>query len=234
MIAGNSEVQPGDPISAHARSDFAALSASMTVNEALTVIRQKGIGERIIYFYVLDDDSRLVGVLPTRRLLTAELDQKLSNLMIPNVTALPGTATVLEACEEFVSHKFLALPVVDAEQRLIGVVDVGQFTDQVFNASERHTSNAVFETLGFRLAEVRGASPTQAFRFRFPWLLTTIASGTACALLTSMFEVTLAKSLVLAFFLTLVLGLAESVSIQSMTLTIQMLQIGRASCRERV
>src|SRR5262249_38586617 len=64
----------------------------------------------------------------------------------------------------------------------------------------------------------------RAFRFRFPWLMTTIVSGTACAYLASVYELTLAKSLVLAFFLTLVLGLAESVSIQSMTVTIQALR----------
>lgn len=57
-----------------------------------------------------------------------------------------------------------------------------------------------------------------------PWLLATIASGTLCALLASLYELTLAKSIVLAFFLTLVLGLGESVSMQSMSVTIQALR----------
>jgi magnesium transporter len=71
----------------------------------------------------------------------------------------------------------------------------------------------------------------RAFRFRFPWLLATIGSGTICALLAGRFEVTLAKSLVLAFFLTMVLGLSESVSIQSMTVTIQELRATRPTLR---
>ena len=71
----------------------------------------------------------------------------------------------------------------------------------------------------------------QAFRFRFPWLLATIASGTACALLASVFALTLAQSLVIAFFLTLVLGLGESVSIQSMAVTIQALRSTRPTLR---
>ncbi len=62
------------------------------------------------------------------------------------------------------------------------------------------------------------------FRYRFPWLLATVAAGTACALLAGAFETTLAGSLVIAFFLTMVLGLNESVSMQSMTLTIQALR----------
>jgi magnesium transporter len=71
---------------------------------------------------------------------------------------------------------------------------------------------------------VRDASPVRAFRFRFPWLLATIGSGTICAMLASAYELTLAKSIVLAFFLTMVLRLGESVGIQSMTVTIQALR----------
>ena len=63
-------------------------------------------------FYVVDADDRLAGVLPTRRLLTAPLEQQLSEVMISRVVAIPRTASVLEACEAFVLHKFLAFPVV--------------------------------------------------------------------------------------------------------------------------
>jgi magnesium transporter len=107
---------------------------------------------------------------------------------------------------------------------MVGVVDVSFFTQEVFDMAEHED---VFEAIGFHVAQVRDASPLRAFRFRFPWLLATIGSGTICALLAGGFEVTLAKSLVLAFFLTLVLGLGESVSIQSMTVTIQALRAMR-------
>ena len=89
----------------------------------------------------------------------------------------------------------------------------------------------VFEAIGFHVAQVRDASPLRAFRFRFPWLLATIGSGTLCALLAGRFEVTLARSLVLTFFLTMVLGLGESVSIQSMTVAIQALRATRPTLR---
>jgi magnesium transporter len=89
--------------------------------------------------------------------------------------------------------------------------------------SEREQSNAIFETLGVRISQVKNASPLKAFRFRFPWLLATIGGGILCAGLTSFFELTLAQSLILAFFLTLMLGLGESVSMQSMTVTVMTL-----------
>lgn len=215
------------PVTAVARKDFAALNEGLTVQEALTVIRQKGVGEKIVYFYVVAQGGELKGVLPTRRLLTGNVNERISDLMVKRVVTIPHTATLLEACEAFVLHKFLAFPVVDEQKRLIGTVDVSLLSTEVFDAAEKEHVDELFEAIGFHISQVRDASPLKAFRFRFPWLLATIASGTACALLTSHYEVTLAKSIVLAFFLTMVLGLGESVSIQSMTVTIQALRAMR-------
>jgi magnesium transporter len=219
-------------VAEHARKDFPLLDAKMSVAEALDRIRREGVGERVIYFFATDADGRLVGVLPTRRLLTAPLEARLEEIMVRKVVAIPASATVLEACEFFVLYKFFAFPVVDHDRRVVGVVDVSLFAEEMLEAGEReeerrsvaHIADDVFETLGFRLAQIRGASPWKVFRYRFPWLLATVGAGTACALLAGFFEATLAGSLVIAFFLTMVLGLNESVSMQSMTLTIQALR----------
>ncbi len=213
----------------HARKDFPLLDASMSVADALDRIRREGIGERVIYFFATDAETRLVGVLPTRRLLTAALEKRLDEIMVRRVIAIPASASVLEACEFFVLYKFFAFPVVDDQRRVVGVVDVSLFAEEMLEAGDR--SDDVFEALGFRLEQIRGASPWRVFRYRFPWLLTTIAAGTACAMLAGAFEVTLAGSLVIAFFLTMVLGLNESVSMQSMTLTIQALRVNRPTRR---
>ena len=182
------------------------------------------MGERIIYFYVVDDDRRLTGVVPTRRLLTASPETRIADIMITRLITLPETATVIDACDLFCLHKFLAFPVVDDDGRLVGVVDVNLFTDEVFDLAERQQTASIFESIGVRISLMRGGSVWSGFRNRFPWLLTTVGSGLVCAALTGLFEATLAQSLVIAFFITLVLGLGESVSIQSMTLAIQGLQ----------
>ncbi|HMP04470.1 MAG TPA: magnesium transporter [Gemmatales bacterium] len=221
--------EPEAPITSLASASPTLLREAQTVGDALDLIRQRGVGERIIYFYVVDADDRLVGVVPTRRLLLAQLDQPISSIMVRSAVAIPLQATVAEACEFFILHRFLAFPVVDEERRVVGIVDVSQFTDEVFDLAEREQTDAVFEALGFRYAQVKDASPVLAFRFRFPWLLATITSGTMCAVLAGWFERTLAEHLVLAFFLTLVLGLAESVSMQSTTVTIQALRQRRPS-----
>src|SRR5204862_6002431 len=73
--------------------------------------------------------------------------------------------------------------------------------------------------------------PWRGFRFRFPWLLVTVTGGTLSAILARFFEATLARSLVLAFFLTMVLGLNESVSMQSMSVTIHALRSASVTWR---
>src|SRR5947207_2403414 len=216
----------------HARKDFPLLDAQMTVGDALGRIRREGVGERVIYFYAIDEQKRLVGVVPTRRLLTAPLETPLRRIMVPRVVAVPATATVLDACEFFVLYKFLAFPVVDEQRRVIGIIDANLFTEEILEAGETEdryrpaapVSPEFFEALGFRIEQIRGASPWRIFRFRFPWLLVTVAGGTLSAILAGFFEGTLAHSLVLAFFLTMVLGLNESVSMQSMSVTIHALR----------
>src|SRR3979411_1187479 len=86
-------------IADHARKDFPLLDASMSVADALERIRKEGVGERVIYFFATDADKRLVGVLPTRRLLTSPLDSRLEEIMVRKVVAIPASATVLDACE---------------------------------------------------------------------------------------------------------------------------------------
>jgi magnesium transporter len=229
------------PVVNHARRDFPLLDAGMTVGEALERIRREGVGERVIYFYAVDEGERLVGVVPTRRLLTASLETSLHQIMVPRVIAVPATATILDACEFFVLYKFLAFPIVDEQRRVVGIIDANLFTEEILEAGDtesRQTGSRIalvspefFEALGFHIEQIRGASPWRIFRFRFPWLLVTVVGGTLSAILAGFFEATLAHSLVLAFFLTMVLGLNESVSMQSMSVTIHALRSAQVTWR---
>jgi magnesium transporter len=223
----------------YARKDFSALNKNLSVEEALQKIRLEGIGERIVYFYVVDGERKLVGVLPTRRLLVGKTEQKLEEIMVKRVAALPETSTVYDALEFFATYKFLAFPVVDADRKMLGIVDVNLFTDELLEEKDSASASeiepeeydSIFETIGFRIHEIKNASPLRAWRIRLPWLIATVTSGTICALLTGLFETTLAESLIIVFFFTLVLGLGESVSIQSMTVTIQTMHSARPTLK---
>jgi magnesium transporter len=222
-------INPDDSVLNHIRRDYPALQKNMTIQNALAAIRLRGIGERIIYFYVLDEQEHLAGILPTRRLLMAEPDKKLSEIMINKVISIPDSATMMNVYDYFAVYKFLAFPVVDKNKRMTGIVDVSLFTKEIFDIAENRQSTTIFETIGVHVERLRNASVLKAFSIRFPWLLATIISGTICALLAGLYETTLSQALVLTFFLTLVLGLGESVSIQSMTLTLQFLRTSTPS-----
>src|SRR5438270_10083789 len=94
-----------DPITRHMRRDFSRLHVTQTVGEALAAIRQHPPEGRVIYFYVVDSENRLQGVVPTRRLLLNPLDKKVADIMVREVIAIRSRSTVLDACEFFIMHK---------------------------------------------------------------------------------------------------------------------------------
>ena len=218
------------PVREFARSDFVQLPQTMRVDEALKFIRNyRSTGQSLIYFYVVDSQSCLAGVLQTRALLTAQPDETVADVMIRRVIAIPENATLLDACEFFVLHKFLAFPIIDQEHRIVGVIDINLFNEEVFGIPKTETNDDLFQAIGFHIAQTRYASPLRVFRFRFPWLLVTIAGGAACAFIAQAHEQTLERALLIAFFMTLVLALGESVAVQSLALVLETLRLRRVT-----
>ncbi|HMO85637.1 MAG TPA: CBS domain-containing protein, partial [Lacipirellulaceae bacterium] len=212
-----------EPVANKLQTQLARLRVQQTVGQALAAIRQQPPDSRIIYFYVVDDDDRLVGVIPTRRLLLASLDTPLEQIMVRSVVAIPHTATVLEACEFFVLHRLLAFPVVDAERRILGTVDVELYTHELEELDRSQRNDDLFQLIGVHLSDAQQSSPVLAFRNRFPWLLANIAGGIVAAFLSRLYEAELQQVIALALFIPVVLALAESVSIQSVSLALEAL-----------
>src|SRR5437870_2615498 len=98
------EAQLNEPVTKYARGDYTTLEPGWTAGEALAHMREKPPPGRIIYFYVVDENQKLVGVVPTRRLLLAPLDARVKDIMIAGVIAIPAQATLLDACEFFTLH----------------------------------------------------------------------------------------------------------------------------------
>lgn len=210
-----------DNILLHARTDFVKIRASSTIGQALDDIRDNKPPGRIVYFYVVDDEDVLLGVLPTRRLLMSKPDTLVGEAMLTNVIALPASATLADACEMFVVHRLLGLPVVDDAKKIVGVVDVEVYTDEITDLAHKEESDDFFQLIGVRLAEIRKASVPVVFKNRFPWLLCNVVGGLVAALIAGLFQDILDQVVALALFVPVVLALAESVSIQSLTLTLQ-------------
>lgn len=144
------------PVMAIAHQDIVTLDEDYTIQQALDYIRSQDFGEKIVYFYVVNNDKQLTGVILTRRLLTAPLEQRLFNLMIKRIITIPHTATVLEAYDLLAHHKLLALPVVNQQQRVLGVVDINTFMDEnyVKDITQRRLEKLEIERLNRRLRSI--------------------------------------------------------------------------------
>jgi magnesium transporter len=216
-----------EPITRHLRQDVPRLLAGQTVGQALDWLRHNPPRGRIIYFYVVDETGRLEGVVPARQLILSAADARVADIMVRKVIALAAEASVLEACEFFIQHRLLAYPVVDDKRKLLGVVDVELYTDELDNLGSAEAREDLFQLIGVHVANAHQDSPLFAFRRRFPWLGCNLAAGILAAFLSGVYQDELSRVVALAFFIPVVLNLAESVSSQSVSLALQTLRGGR-------
>jgi magnesium transporter len=223
-------VNVNDPVTRHIRTDFTRLRVDQTVEDALAQLRSNPPAGRVIYFYVVDSDDHLEGVIPTRRLLLSPRETPLRDIMVTKIVSIPGSATVLDACEFFTMHRLLAFPVLESG-KIVGVVDVELYTEELEHLERSERSDALFQLIGVHLTEAQQGSPLLAFRSRFPWLLCNVGGGILAAFLSGFFEAELQKVVALALFIPVVLALAESVSIQSVSLALQLLHGDRPTVR---
>lgn len=226
-----SESHLHDSVLRHITPAPPTLSQHWTVEEAINELRRRQLAEGVFYFYVTDAQGALAGVVPTRRLLTSPPDALLSSLMLTEIISVPSTATVIEACELFAEHRLLAFPVVDSGNRILGIIDVNVFTDEAITSVEIRDAERAFQLIGVHLSLGRRVSAMRSFLDRVPWLLCNITGGLICAVVASFYEPLLNAVVVLALFIPLVLALAESVSMQSMTLTLSNMAHGRVRWR---
>lgn len=215
-----------DSVVLHMRTDPARIQSGLSVAQALEYIRDHEIGGRVVYFYVVDDEARLVGVLPTRRILRARPHTPIVEVMIAPVISIPDTATVLEACEFFALHKLLAFPVVDAEKKVIGLVDVDLYTDELTDLEKRQESDDLFQLVGVYLTDAEQRQTILAAQKRFPWLLCNVVGGMIAAVIADAYEDVATLALVTPF-IALVTGMAEGVAIQSVSLALQTMHARR-------
>lgn len=211
-----------DPVTRHMGSAAPLLKQDATVAETLDQLRSTPDVGRIVYFYVVDPDLRLQGVVPARKLLFSPPERRIAEIMSTRTVAIPSTASVLDACEFFTLHKYLAFPVVDSDRKVIGAVDVDLYTDEILELDRRQDSDDLFQLIGVHLSEAAQGNARLSFLGRFPWLLCNVLGGMLAALIADAYD-DVSTLVVVAPFIALVTALAESVSIQSVSLALQAL-----------
>lgn len=201
------------------------LQETTTCRDAIAAVQEASDHELVYYVYIESEDGRLVGVASLRSLLTHPPSTKLADVMTTDVIAVPATADQEEVARIAGRYDLLAVPVVDEQRRLLGIVTV----DDVIDVIKEEAAEDMLLMAGVR---EEGADPTRGGRLataarRLPWLLVTLLGGLGIAEIIHQFTDTLSADLILAGFIPIVMGMEGNVGIQSATLTVRNIATGR-------
>ena len=222
------EAHPEGSVGAVMSTDVATLRAGMTASQAIEHLRtMAGQKETIYYNYVVDDHGRLLGIVSLRDLVMTDASATLTDVMNSEVITVSVDAPVSEAANAVREYDLLALPVVDGEGRLAGIVTV----DDVLDVAEEEASEDFdrIAAVGPMRMNLGDASLWLLYRKRIPWLLVlvfvNILSGAGIAL----FEGVIAKVVSLVFFLPVLIGSGGNAGAQAATLTVRALATGEVA-----
>jgi magnesium transporter len=152
---------------------------------------------------------------------------RVGEVMIHPAVAVRESEPFGNALQTMTERRLLALPVVDESGRLKGVLDVTPLTQSLVDLERRETADELFQLAGIHIEQERSRSELWVLKRRLPWLLFNVCSGVGAAFISELFDGLLRVVVAVAFFVPLVLALAESVAMQSLTMTLNQLQVTR-------
>lgn len=208
-----------DPESAGALmvTDYLALKEDVTAGEAVRIV-QKGAedAEIVFYIYVVNDHDHLVGVTSLRELVQQPTGRALRDFMIRDVVRVAVATDQEDVARLVARYNLLALPVVEDNNRLVGIVTV----DDIIDVIRLEANEDLLKMAGAAEQDISlHRSPFSSARSRLPWLMPSFLAGTAGVFIVARFEQTLVASILLVAFVPMVLGLSRNIGVQSSTLT---------------
>ncbi len=220
---GKAERYPPDSAGRAMITSFVALEEDTPAQEAIERIRQGAPDdETVLYLYVVDDKFRLRGTIPIRRLVAARPDRPCSELMVSDPISVRADADQEEVAQLVGRYNLLAIPVVDLEDRLLGVITV----DDVIEVIHEEATEDIYHMAGLS-DEDRVFSPARhAVRKRLPWMMLNLGATFLAAWVIGLFERTLEETVVLAFFMPVVAGMGGNGGIQSLTVITRAIALG--------
>ena len=199
-----------------------ALSEDLTVGEAITALQGARDVEMVFYLYVVDARRHLVGVTSLRRLLLVSPETPLKRIMTPDVTSVRVDTDQEEVARQVASYNLLAVPVVDEENKLVGVVTV----DDVIDVIKDEATEDLLRLAGVS-GDERVATPAgEAIRKRLPWLGVNLGTAFLAASVVALFEGTIQKVTALAVFMPIVAGMGGNAATQTLTVIVRGIALG--------
>ena len=215
---------PEDTAGSLMTTEFVDLKRDMTVEDALKRIRRTGTDkETINVCYVVDPARKLLGIASLRTILLSDEDDSIEDIMDPNVISVTTLEDKEDVAQTFSKYNFIALPVVDKENRLVGIITV----DDAIDVMEEETTED-FEKMAAMLPSDKPYLKTgvlETWKARIPWLLILMLSATFTGIILNHYETALAACIVLNSFIPMLTGTGGNSGTQASTAVIRALSL---------
>ena len=206
-------------------TEYVALRPQMTVEEAILRIRRQGVDKETIYTCYVTEGRKLIGLVSVKDLLLAEDDEtQVQDIMLTNLISVTTHTDQEEVVRMFDKYNFLALPVVDGENRLVGIVTFDDAMDVMVDEATED-----MELMGGMLPSEKTymrSSVFELFKNRIPWLMLLMVSATFTGLIITAFEGALAAQVALTAFIPMLMGTGGNSGSQSSVTVIRALSLG--------
>jgi len=199
-----------------------ALSEDVTAAEAITALQESRDVEMAFYLYVIDARRHLVGVVSLRRLLLVPPGTPLKRIMTTDLISVRADMDQEEVARQVASYNLLAIPVVDEENKLVGVITV----DDVIDVIKDEATEDVYRLAGVAGDDRVFTPATESLRKRLPWLVINLGTAFLAASVVGVFESTIAVVTALAVFMPVVAGMGGNAATQTLTVIVRGIALG--------
>jgi len=204
-------------------TEYISILETQTVGDTLSFMKEKAPNAETIYYtYVLDEQKRLVGVLSLRDLIISDENQIIKALMSENVVSVSVGKDQEDVAQMMRDYDLLALPVVDFQNHLLGIITV----DDILDVMDEEASDDYSKFAAIADVDSRDTNPFQSAKKRLPWLIILLFLGMITASLISGFEDTLEEVPIVAIFIPLIAGMAGNAGTQSLAVAVRGLAVG--------
>jgi magnesium transporter len=199
-----------------------ALAEDLTAAESITALQSARDVEMVFYLYVVDERRHLVGVVSLRRLLLVPPDTPLKRIMTTDVYSARVDMDQEEVARQVASYNLLAIPVVDSENKLVGVITV----DDVIDVIKDEATEDVYRLAGVARDDGVDTPPFESLRKRLPWMMVNLLTAFLAALVVSRFESTIERVVSLSFFMPIVGGMGGNAATQTLAVIVRGIALG--------
>jgi magnesium transporter len=199
-----------------------ALNEDISVGEAITELQNNRDVEMVFYLYVVDDRKHLVGVVSLRRLLLVSPETPLKRIMTADLVSARVDTDQEEVARQVAAYNLLAIPVVDEENKLVGIITV----DDVIDVIKDEATEDIYRLAGVAGDDRAFTPAAESFRKRLPWLAINLATAFLAAAVVAMFEHEIDLFPVLAIFMPIVAGMGGNAGTQTLTVIVRGIALG--------